>query len=178
MKRLILLAAPLLMTGCLGLYPFFEVDDDVPRVIRKMPIGTMSRATMPPASYDPDWAMEYPTAKSIDWAAGGTEETFLLAGGSLLVEDIRRNSPDGFLKVKARIRNQTLEFITGEYLIVFYDDDGRPLLSENMGFKGFMLGPYEAVTTWNGCRLPDAHMFRLFVRPAPPAPPEPDKPSN
>lgn len=163
MKRLAL-AAPLFLTACLGITPFFEVDHDVPPPPQRATIGELGIRSIPGQSYTPPASELYTTALSVDWPAGGTEESFVFFGGDLAVEDIQRDTVDGFLHVRARLRSNVPFVMTAEYQIVFYDMGGEPLISDNMAPKGFVLDPFGAVTAWNGCRLPEAHTFRILVR--------------
>lgn len=162
----ILFAVPLLLTSCLGVYPFFEVDEHVPQPPKRPRIGALSFKSTPGEMYEPAVAKNFPTAKSIDWALGGTEETFIFFQGDIVIEQILRDNADGHMKIRARLRSTIDQAIAAEYLIIFYDPFGRPLLSEKMKGTGIVLEPYGSVTAWNGCLLPEAETFILFVRPA------------
>ena len=93
----------------------------------------------------------------------------------MTIEDVRRDNPDGFLKIRARLRSNIPIPIAASTLIVFYDMDGTPLLAETMEPARFVIEPFGAVAAVNGCLLRDAHTFKLFVIPVRPDPP-PKKP--
>jgi hypothetical protein len=160
-----LLLAPLLSCGCLGLTPFFHVDHAEPPPPPIMPVGWLGEAITPGALYEPALCRDYPTAGSIDWALGGTEEGFVMADGRIRIEEVLRDNPEGYLKVRIRLRNRTDQSIAGRCVIVFYDAWGTPLLSERMEPEGVALEPLGAGTVTNGCRLRQAERFRIFFLP-------------
>jgi hypothetical protein len=159
-------ASPLLLTGCLGITPFFHVDEDLPPPVERTRMGAVGFATTPPGIFEPAASRLYPTAGTIDWAPGGTEEGFGFLGGAVRIEEIRRDNPEGFLKVQARLRNRTDRPIAARYQIVFYDRDGVPLLSEQAAPAGAILEPFGSATLVNGCRLPEAAFFKIYLVPS------------
>lgn len=169
--RNLIAVAPLLLTGCLGITPFFHVDEHIPPPPERARIGELGVESLPYDSYEPASSKLYATAGSIDWATGGSEAGFGYFSGDMTLEDVRRDNPDGFLKVRARLRSNVPIPIAASTLIVFYDMDGRPLLAESMEPTRFVVEPFGAVTAVNGCLLRDAHTFRLFVIPVQPEPP-------
>lgn len=169
--RKLIAAAPLLLTGCLGITPFFHVDEYIPPPPERAHIGELGVESMPSYSHEPAASKLYPTAGSIDWATGGSEAGFGYFSGDMTLEDVRRDNPDGFLKIRARLRSNLPIAIAASALIVFYDMDGTPLLAESMEPTRFVVEPFGAVTAVNGCLLRTAHTFKLFVIPVAPEPP-------
>lgn len=153
-----------------GCGAFYEIKERLAPPQAPPHLDAMGALSEPGASYVPPAARLYTPAKGIDYTGGSTEETFLLLDGTLAVEDVRRDDAEGQLKARVRLRNRTDLLMNAEYLIVFFDDAGRRLISERDLWTGFTIEPFGAETAWNGCLLRDADRFMLFVRHAHPMP--------
>ncbi len=106
----------------------------------------------------------YPDA-DLTWLNGPQDVTTWL-NGMVFVDNLFQDNPAGTNRVMFRLGANTVEPITIEYRIIFYDERENSIRSDHGDFRLLTLSADKESAILNTCRRPGATGYRLYIRAA------------